>query len=67
MLKSSFCLLLNPSISRSFDSNNLSFLLRIAKGSKSFSLVLFNIELSILISRKICFLYQMGQIIEIYY
>ena len=44
MLKSSFCLLLNPSISRSFDSNNLSFLLRIAKGSKSFSLVLFNID-----------------------
>ena len=36
MLKSSFCLLLKPSISRSFDSNNLSFLLRIAKGSKSF-------------------------------
>ncbi len=48
MLKSSFGLLLNPSISRSFDSNNLSFLLRIAKGSKSFSLGLFNIELSIL-------------------
>ncbi len=44
MLKSSFGLLLNPSISRSFDSNNLSFLLRIAKGSKSFSLGLFNIR-----------------------